>query len=419
MAYKGLKIFMKKIFLIIFYFHLFNTYLPGEGGLKEISFLSKIDNSIQPAMFYAVDTSEARPLLVGLHTWSGDYRQETGNELYDFCVERNWNFIFPNLRGPNNNPESTGSEYVISDAEDVLKYAAENSNVDTDRIYLIGASGGGYTALLLASKLPGIWAGVSAWVPITDLYQWLIETENTYPKYFNDIINSCGGDPRNDSLALTECIKRSPVTHLENAVNVSIDLNSGIHDGHTGAVPVSHSLNAFNILAADSDTLTSNQIEFITENEMIPEELKFNFLDADYGENKVLFRRKSRNVRVTIFEGTHQMIASAGINWLSQQSKNVVSVQENFSEPEYFLYQNYPNPFNPNTIIKYSIREEGIVHLKIYDILGNEVKTLVNEIKKPGIYEAEFNADQLSSGVYFYRLSANSFTESRKLILLK
>ncbi len=96
-----------------------------------------------------------------------------------------------------------------------------------------------------------------------------------------------------------------------------------------------------------------------------------------------------------------------------------ISVKENFSEPEYFLYQNYPNPFNPHTTIKYSIKEGGTVQLKIYDILGKEIKTLINEIQNPGVYKIRFNADQLSSGIYFYRFSANSFSESKKMIILK
>ena len=99
---------------------------------------------------------------------------------------------------------------------------------------------------------------------------------------------------------------------------------------------------------------------------------------------------------------------------------------------EFSLSQNYPNPFNPTTKIKYSIptppksspfakdrTEEGFVTLKIYDILGNEVATLVNEEQAPGYYEVEFNASRFSSGVYFYRLNAGSFNQVHKMLLLK
>ena len=86
---------------------------------------------------------------------------------------------------------------------------------------------------------------------------------------------------------------------------------------------------------------------------------------------------------------------------------------------EFALEQNYPNPFNPTTTIKYSIPEAGNVELKVYDILGNEVATLVNEVKSPGNYAAEFDASVFASGVYIYTINANNFAQSKKMILMK
>jgi hypothetical protein len=86
---------------------------------------------------------------------------------------------------------------------------------------------------------------------------------------------------------------------------------------------------------------------------------------------------------------------------------------------EFALEKNYPNPFNPTTTIKYSIPEAGNVELKIYDILGNEVATLVNEVKAPGNYAAEFDASTFASGVYVYTLITNNFIQSKKMILMK
>jgi hypothetical protein len=85
----------------------------------------------------------------------------------------------------------------------------------------------------------------------------------------------------------------------------------------------------------------------------------------------------------------------------------------------YELYQNYPNPFNPSTVINYSIPKTSLVTIKVYDILGKEVATLVNEEKSAGNYSVQFNGGNLSSGIYFYRMHAGSFTETKKLILLK
>jgi len=87
----------------------------------------------------------------------------------------------------------------------------------------------------------------------------------------------------------------------------------------------------------------------------------------------------------------------------------------------YNLFQNYPNPFNPTTKIKYSIKEQGLVTITIFDILGREIATLVNEPKKAGEYEIELRASKygLSSGVYFYQMKVGDFTLIRKMIMIK
>jgi hypothetical protein len=86
---------------------------------------------------------------------------------------------------------------------------------------------------------------------------------------------------------------------------------------------------------------------------------------------------------------------------------------------EFNLSQNYPNPFNQGTIIKYSLANKQIVKLKIYDLLGKEVATLVNEEKPAGRYSVEFYGSGLASGIYFYRIQAGSFVETKKMILMK
>lgn len=86
---------------------------------------------------------------------------------------------------------------------------------------------------------------------------------------------------------------------------------------------------------------------------------------------------------------------------------------------DFHLRQNYPNPFNPTTSVQYVIGSQQFVTLKVYDILGNEVATLVNEYKSAGSYEVEFDASQLSSGIYIYRLTAGSFSATNKMTLLK
>jgi len=104
---------------------------------------------------------------------------------------------------------------------------------------------------------------------------------------------------------------------------------------------------------------------------------------------------------------------------------HVTSVDDqNVTSENYSLWQNYPNPFNPSTIIKYTIpsdvkRQTTNVKLIVYDILGREVRTLVNEVQKPGSYEINFSATDLSSGIYFYTIKSSNFYQSKKMILLK
>ena len=90
----------------------------------------------------------------------------------------------------------------------------------------------------------------------------------------------------------------------------------------------------------------------------------------------------------------------------------------------YKLFQNYPNPFNPTTKIKFEVppfegRQGGMTVLKVYDILGKEIATLVNEKQSAGTYEVTFDGSKLSSGIYFYTLTTGEFKETKKLILLK
>jgi hypothetical protein len=106
---------------------------------------------------------------------------------------------------------------------------------------------------------------------------------------------------------------------------------------------------------------------------------------------------------------------------LTNKFDEVMPVDDQITEilTEYRLYQNYPNPFNPSTTIKYSIPEDGFVKLAVYNMLGEQVSTLVSNMQKAGRYEVNFNASGLSSGVYVYRIESANFTSSKKLILMK
>ncbi|MCX6163295.1 MAG: T9SS type A sorting domain-containing protein, partial [Ignavibacteriae bacterium] len=102
---------------------------------------------------------------------------------------------------------------------------------------------------------------------------------------------------------------------------------------------------------------------------------------------------------------------NGGVTFVAGQSNNIPD--------EFKLFQNYPNPFNPRTNIKYQITNNSFVNLKVFDVLGKEVATLVNQNLQPGEYEVNFNSSDLTSGIYFYKLKSGDFSEIKKMLLIK
>ena len=99
---------------------------------------------------------------------------------------------------------------------------------------------------------------------------------------------------------------------------------------------------------------------------------------------------------------------------------NATDIEDEITEVNnYALYQNYPNPFNPTTKIQYNLAEASKVNLKVYDVLGNEVAALVDEEQTAGKYEVNFSASQLTSGIYFYKLTAGTYVATKSMIVLK
>jgi len=113
-------------------------------------------------------------------------------------------------------------------------------------------------------------------------------------------------------------------------------------------------------------------------------------------------------------------VAIVGWDKIFENIFPATGVEDESSTPENIeLFQNYPNPFNPSTSIQYEISSNQFVSLKVYDVLGNEIVTLVNEEKPAGTYEVEFDATELTSGIYFYKLTAGPFIQTNKMVLLR
>lgn len=115
----------------------------------------------------------------------------------------------------------------------------------------------------------------------------------------------------------------------------------------------------------------------------------------------------------------YEFNVTAGGTYSFVINSSPVGVEDELMNLSFKLGQNYPNPFNPSTTINYAIKETGLVSLKIYDVLGNEVVTLVNDVKQPGQYEVKFEASNLPSGTYIYKLVQGKNSEIKKLMLLK
>jgi hypothetical protein len=121
----------------------------------------------------------------------------------------------------------------------------------------------------------------------------------------------------------------------------------------------------------------------------------------------------SPNIGVVVGEcGTILRTTNGGVSFIEEEQIDEIPT-------EFLISQNYPNPFNPSTKLSYSITQSSLVTLKVFDVLGSESETLVNEEKTVGNYELNWNAANLPSGVYFYRLQAGEYTSVKKMILLK
>lgn len=293
---------------------------------------SSLDSNIQPAVVSFSKARGKRPLLVGLHTWSGGFDQGGGETVYaKWCKKTDWHFIHPHFRGPNWTPQAMGSKYAVQDILDAVKYMQDRADVDPDRIYLVGVSGGGYMSLLMAGRAPRVWAGVSAWCSISDIEEWwkfhaFKDSKYAPGGYARHIEKSVGGRPDSGPATAKECLIRSPVHWLDQARSVNLDINHGILDGRNGSVPFVHSLHAFNRLAIPAKRIPAKTIDQYYRTLTRPQGLQPPPEDPLYGKHKIRFRRISGNTRVTLFQGGHEIVHSAALNWLARQRRGQQAV---------------------------------------------------------------------------------------------
>ncbi len=298
--------------------------LTGAERLK-VSVTSTLDGTSQPC-YVILPTRYLRrpqplPLLVSLHSWSAGLEQR--NKPLEAEAERlGWIYLFPHFRGPNQHPDACGSLKAQQDILDALDWACKKYQVEMQRIYLAGVSGGGHMTMLMAGRHPQRWTAASAWVGISDLAAW--HNKHSGDRYGAMMRASCGGAPGSSQKVDAEYRARSPLTWLDRSLPVPLDIAAGVHDGHSGSVPVAHSLRAFNMIAraAGSQQITAGEMDQIgRENGRLEQPTKDDRIkDASFGR-KIYLRRHAGRSRVTIFEGGHEGNARATTAWLEQFHK--------------------------------------------------------------------------------------------------
>lgn len=301
--------------------------LPGHRFVIEVK--NSIDGNLQPALVILPQSlpkiSEPIPLVVSLHSWSGDWTQ-ANLDLEQATVDEGWIYLFPNFRGMNDDPKACGSELAQRDILDAVDWCRVHLPVDSQRIYLTGTSGGGHMTMLMAGRYPDYWAAASAWVGISDLAAWQRLHQERGTRYGRQMIDVCGGKPGDSREVDQQYMRRSPRTYLSAADDIPLDLAAGIHDGHRGSVPVSHTLHAFNAVIADpSRQVPQALIEAICEP---PSPEMFSrlrywfepFHDESWGR-KIFYRRQEGFCRVSIFEGGHERVTPAIIEWFRGRTR--------------------------------------------------------------------------------------------------
>ena len=291
------------------------------GQCKEVEIVSTTDGKVQRAYFYKSKSDEPRPLVVSLHTWSGDYRQK--DTIAWMCVEKDYNYIHPDFRGPNNTYEACGSSLVISDIDDAIDFALKNGNVDKNQIHITGVSGGGYATLLMYMKSKHNVRTFSAWAPISDLERWYFESWGRKNRYYKDIAKATsktGEVDRSFSFDMQEARKRSPVNMdvpVERRKFSKLFIYAGIHDGYTGSVPITHSLLFFNKAVKDwegneKDLISDKHIIQLSTYRMYP----YPFRREIDGRRVYSPHNFQGKVVLKVFDGSHEMLPGAALDFM-------------------------------------------------------------------------------------------------------
>ncbi|MDA3787742.1 MAG: prolyl oligopeptidase family serine peptidase [Desulfobacula sp.] len=272
-------------------------------GFSLVTISSSADGTDQAAYFLRAQFGLPKPLVVSLHTWSGDYSQN--DPLAQMSKDARWNYIHPNFRGPNWTVDACLSEKVIADIDDAIQYAIDNGNVDIGNTFVVGASGGGYVTLGTYLKTRHRVRAFLSWVPISDLSAWYYQSLNSNSKYAKDILK-CTSD--GTVLNEREARLRSPLFwNVPEKPKSRLEIYVGINDGYTGSVPISHSILFYNRIAQ----LLGNQGYLVSQDEIVKLLTRGIGHRSDLGvlgDRRIYFRRGTDRLSLTVFDGGHEML---------------------------------------------------------------------------------------------------------------
>ncbi len=206
--------------------------------MKEIIVSSTTDHSREPSLLHLATGRGRRPLLIGLHTWSCD-RHNQVEQMLPLAKKHKWSLLLPEFRGPNlvsnlRAREACASPAALQDIIDAVSHVVRThpDRIDASNLFVLGGSGGGHMALMMAAYRPRLWKAVSSWCPITDLAAWHTQNKNYAPH----IEACCGGVPC--AKTRKEYRARSPVSHIDEIAEARLHINHGKWDP---SVPSTHS----------------------------------------------------------------------------------------------------------------------------------------------------------------------------------
>jgi dienelactone hydrolase len=278
------------------------------NNFTKVEIRSTADKTLQPSIYRKTSSKEKKPLLVYLHSWTGDYRQIDDMALK--AKELDWNYITPNFRGPGWEPKSCGSDFVIADIDDAIDYMIKNANVDKNEVHIYGRSAGGHATMLCYMRLKFQAKSFSSWAGISNFVDWYYETGTRKLPQHKQLLMATGDTIKPN---FEEMKKRSPYFYQipQHRKNAKLYLYTGIHDGYVGSVTVTQNVNFYNKLIKEKSPKDKSNI--VSDKDIIELLTKRTYLASNPNLKEkingrlVHYQKEKGNIKLVVYEGGHEM----------------------------------------------------------------------------------------------------------------